>query len=220
MPSFYGFYSETIEFLADLTFNNNREWFYKHKDDYEKHVKEPITALASSVYSRMNDFKPGFKGEPRISRINKDTRFCKDKSPYKNTAWFYFNNDNIKCNVSKPTYFFKIKPDGYCYGFAYCPQVASELMKMRFKMDENVKKVEVFMKSVQKQGDLIVHGEKYKKSVCGENPEKILDWYTRKQLVFIKNCEHDDLFFSENLLDEVYHKFKELYPIYKFFTEI
>ena len=82
---FTGFRPEAIEFLADLAQNNDRGWFQPRKNDYERLLKEPmedfVAALAESLAAR----RVPLRADPKTSifRIYRDTRFAKDKSPYK-----------------------------------------------------------------------------------------------------------------------------------------
>jgi uncharacterized protein (TIGR02453 family) len=72
---FTGFPREGIEFFKQLAAHNNREWFLAHKDIYERSCRQPMQALAAELEPRF--------GKARISRINRDIRFSRDRAPYK-----------------------------------------------------------------------------------------------------------------------------------------
>ena len=72
---FAGFPPEAFKFFAQLARNNNRDWFQAHKDQYERAVRRPMQLL-------IEELAPLY-GRGRLSRINKDMRFQKEK-PYKN----------------------------------------------------------------------------------------------------------------------------------------
>lgn len=72
---FTGFSREAIDFLKSLEKNNTREWFQAHKDIYERSCREPMKAL-------MSELGPLY-GPSKISRINRDMRFARDRAPYK-----------------------------------------------------------------------------------------------------------------------------------------
>jgi uncharacterized protein (TIGR02453 family) len=90
--SFDGFRSEAIQFLADLAANNERAWFQAHKGDYERLIKEPMEALVAALASVFAERGLPLQADPKrsIFRIYRDTRFSKDKSPYKTNAGAYF----------------------------------------------------------------------------------------------------------------------------------
>src|SRR6267142_1031924 len=79
------FPKEGLQFLRSLKRNNNREWFQKHKSIYETHVKGPIENVVSAIAVDFDRFAPEMVASSRVSvyRIYRDTRFSKDKSPYK-----------------------------------------------------------------------------------------------------------------------------------------
>ncbi len=84
-PSFVGFRPEAIQFLADLGQNNDRAWFQPRKADYERLLKEPLEALCLALGERFTAREIPLQADPKRSpfRIYRDTRFSRDKSPYK-----------------------------------------------------------------------------------------------------------------------------------------
>ena len=83
--TFNGFRPEAIDFLADLASNNDREWFNPRKADYERLLKEPLEAMVAALAERLEARDIPLQADPKrsIFRIYRDTRFSKDKSPYK-----------------------------------------------------------------------------------------------------------------------------------------
>src|SRR5262244_2149259 len=82
---FSGFPKEGLRFLRELKRNNNREWFQEHKRIYEESLKRPMAELIATVAADFQKFAPEMVSSPKSSayRIYRDTRFSKDKSPYK-----------------------------------------------------------------------------------------------------------------------------------------
>ncbi len=83
--AFKGFTREAIQFLADLAANNERAWFQPRKADYERLLKEPMEALCDELGERFEARGIPLQADPKRSpfRIYRDTRFSRDKSPYK-----------------------------------------------------------------------------------------------------------------------------------------
>ncbi|HEY7392499.1 MAG TPA: DUF2461 domain-containing protein [Bryobacteraceae bacterium] len=83
--AFPGFPTAGIDFFRGLARNNNREWFQPRKQVFEDQVKQPMRTLVESVNAALTGFAPEFVTEPEkaIYRIYRDTRFSKDKTPYK-----------------------------------------------------------------------------------------------------------------------------------------
>jgi len=83
--TFTGFRPEAIQFLVDLTDNNDRAWFQPRKGDYERLLKEPLEALCIALDGEFRSRGLPLRADPSRSpfRIYRDTRFSRDKSPYK-----------------------------------------------------------------------------------------------------------------------------------------
>jgi len=83
--TFAGFSPDGIQFMADLAANNDRAWFQPRKGDYERLVKEPMELLMIALADRFEARGIPLLADPKRSpfRIYRDTRFSKDKSPYK-----------------------------------------------------------------------------------------------------------------------------------------
>jgi uncharacterized protein (TIGR02453 family) len=74
-----------LQFLYDLSQNNNRDWFEKNKKRYEIEVKKPFEQFVGEVIAKLQVIEPDFHIQPKdcIHRIYRDTRFSADKTPYK-----------------------------------------------------------------------------------------------------------------------------------------
>jgi uncharacterized protein (TIGR02453 family) len=81
---FAGFDRAAPQFLHELASEMNREWFEANKSRYQALWVEPMTALLDEVTAKLaNAYAPIKLGPPKLFRIYRDTRFSKDKSPYK-----------------------------------------------------------------------------------------------------------------------------------------
>lgn len=82
---FTGFRPEAIDFLAELAQNNDRSWFQPRKAEYEELLKEPMEAFVAELADAFDERGVPLQADPKrsIFRIYRDTRFAKDKSPYK-----------------------------------------------------------------------------------------------------------------------------------------
>ena len=106
------FSPELFEFLADLAANNDREWFAANKHRYEEHVLEPALAFIEAFAPRLEKISPHFRADARPSggslfRIYRDTRFSKDKSPYKTNVGIHFRHERAR-DAHAPGYYLHI----------------------------------------------------------------------------------------------------------------
>ena len=80
------FTPDFLHFFAELTENNDRDWFNANKSRYDKSVKKPFEKLVADLIDRLQAIHPSMAITPKdaIFRIYRDTRFSADKTPYKN----------------------------------------------------------------------------------------------------------------------------------------
>jgi uncharacterized protein (TIGR02453 family) len=89
------FPAETLKFLTDLRAHNDKAWFEANRDRYEVGYVEPAKAFVETIPPAFDKIVPGITAEPRLNgsifRINRDIRFSKDKTPYKDhlDLWFW-----------------------------------------------------------------------------------------------------------------------------------
>jgi uncharacterized protein (TIGR02453 family) len=143
---------EALQFLADLIANNNTEWMHANKKRYENYKKD-YHAFIASILAEM---KPLDKALEPLEiknctfRINRDIRFSKDKSPYKNNMGVWFTQNKNRKN--SPGYYIHYeKGNSFIAGGIWCPEV-SELKQIR-------KEIEFFHDDLEK----IVANKNFKK---------------------------------------------------------
>ncbi len=90
---FSGFAPESFEFFRELAQNNNKVWFDRNRPRYEQHVTGTFRGLLAALEPFLLRLNPHFetsgKTNGNFSRINRDIRFSKDKSPYKSNYYLY-----------------------------------------------------------------------------------------------------------------------------------
>jgi uncharacterized protein (TIGR02453 family) len=84
VEQFAGFSDEAFQFLLELQAEQNRAWFKAHQTDFLRLCRRPLELFVSELQGRLVDVFPGLvDAEPHIFRIQRDTRFARDKAPYK-----------------------------------------------------------------------------------------------------------------------------------------
>lgn len=108
------FTRETFRFLKELKAHNDRSWFADNKGRYEDHVKVPAFRFIEDFAPHLKKISTHFSAGPRsLFRIYRDTRFSKDKSPFKTHTGIQFRHDVGK-DVHAPGFYFHIEP-GACF---------------------------------------------------------------------------------------------------------
>jgi uncharacterized protein (TIGR02453 family) len=110
---FPGFPAEGMAFLRNLKKNNDREWFLPRKPIFEEKVRQPMIELVTAIHGGMLRFAPDYVGEPAkcVYRIYRDTRFSKDKTPYKTFASALMMRHGFVKNEGSAGIYFAVSPE-------------------------------------------------------------------------------------------------------------
>ena len=142
------FSAETLKFLRALKRNNRREWFNAHRDAYERHVREPMTAVVERLAEDFRAFAPELVASPKVSmyRIYRDTRFSENKTPYKTHVAAVFPTRGLLKHQGAGVYF-HISPEGvWAGGGMYSPEPA-QLYAVREHIAANIKQLRAIVES-------------------------------------------------------------------------
>lgn len=218
---FNGFSIYTLEFLKGLKNNNNKQWFEENRDKYREYLLEPMKELAGELSPIMLSIDPMLEVAPAkvISRINRDIRFSKDKSPYRANMWIAFKRIYLDWKA-EPCFFFEIFPDYYRFGMGFYNIPRETLQKLRNLIDEESKGFRKVYSLYEKQSTFIIEGEKYKRILNPELSDKLNEWYQRKEIYMTCNRQIDDNLFSPRLVNDISEGFRLIEPVYGFFMSL
>ena len=109
------FNQATLNFLDDLSRNNNRQWFEDNKSKYETLVRQPALEFISAMVPHLAGIAPNFRAEPKkvggsLMRVYRDTRFSHNKTPYKTNIGIQFRHALSK-DVHAPGFYLHIAPE-------------------------------------------------------------------------------------------------------------
>jgi len=109
------FTKSTFIFLDELAANNNRAWFEENKSRYESLVREPAFDFIEAMEPALKSFAPNFRAEARkvggsLMRVFRDTRFSRDKTPYKTNIGIQFRHALGK-DIHAPGFYVHIAND-------------------------------------------------------------------------------------------------------------
>ncbi len=115
MARYASFEPRTLGFLEELRSNNNRDWFKEHKSRYEEDVLDVALRFIISMQAPLAKIAPRFTAVPTrvggsLMRVYRDTRFSKNKLPYKTNIGIQFRHEQAK-DVHAPGYYLHIEPE-------------------------------------------------------------------------------------------------------------
>ncbi len=207
---FEGFSPETMDFLWGIRFNNNREWFAAHKEQYQKFLYEPMKALANEVAAAFEQ-TDGLK--LHLSRIYRDMRMH-PPTFYKDSLWFCMRRDGGTW-LSHPCLCFEVRPEGYRYGFLLAMPTSAEMDALRIKISDHADEFLAMVKQAEKKSGIVLNSDRYKRPKPCKN-EKIAHFYGMKNLVAICDREPDELLFSSELVQHVQNALLAWLPVHEF----
>jgi uncharacterized protein (TIGR02453 family) len=219
MPSgFPGFPPEGLAFLKALVKNNRREWFQPRKAVYEEQVKGPMLDLVTRVTSAMLSFAPAYAGDPAkaIFRIYRDTRFSKDKTPYKTHIAATFHRRGLNMHGGGGLYFAVSAKEVEVAGGIYMP-APETLRAVRAHVAERHEEFRGLIadRGLRKLlGDM--HGEQLSRVPNGFSPEHpAADLLRYKQFLFYVGLD-PALAATSKLEPEIVKRFRALTPFLEF----
>jgi uncharacterized protein (TIGR02453 family) len=212
--------SSTLKFLKDLTKNNNKPWFDAHRRQYED-AKNDFASFIQTIidkHGKKDKSIAALKAKETTFRINRDVRFSKDKSPYKDNMGAYLSRGGKKSVFGG--YYFHCQP-GRCFvgGGLWMPMPA-ELNKVRQEIDYNFdefKKIIGSKKFKSFYGDLSRDGEytlsRVPKGYDADNPAA--DYLKLKSFVAMAPLKETEIT-SKDLTKKVLMAFETLQPLLVF----
>jgi uncharacterized protein (TIGR02453 family) len=129
--------NSTIKFLKDLSKNNNKPWFDANRKQYEN-AKTDFAGFIQTIidkHGKKDESVAHLKAKDCMFRINRDVRFSKDKSPYKNNMGAYINKGGKKSLFGG--YYFHCQPGQSFVGGGLWMPMPPELAKVRQEIDYN-----------------------------------------------------------------------------------
>ena len=213
--------TSTLKFLKELQKNNNKPWFDSHRNLYEA-AKNDFAGFIQRLIDTYGKKDPSIKNlvaKDCMFRINRDIRFSKDKTPYKNNFGASINKGG-KQSISSGGYYFHLQPGhSFTGGGIWMPE-PDNLKKIRQEIDYNLKEFKKIIGSKKFKtvyGDLSQDAEyKLSRVPKGYEPNNPAAEYLKlKSLVSMISLKDTDIT-SKDLLKKTVIAFETLKPLLDF----
>ena len=159
------FTKDFLDYLKDLSKNNNRDWFHGNKKRYEESVKGPFINFLEALKDALQEVDGPIPhtGKEGMMRINRDTRFSKDKTPYK-THMAAIISSHGKGDKRLPGMYIQASPDDLRF-YSGCHMLEKDdLLNVRNHIKDNLEEFNNLVTDTsftQVFGE--VHGERHKR---------------------------------------------------------
>lgn len=215
---FTGFTDETIEYFLNLRFHNYPSFFHETKETFIQEVRQPFYSLIEDLAPVMLKIDPEMEVRPHkcLSRIHRDTRFSKDKSPYRDHLWFLFRRA-AEPREGSVMYWFEFGPDRLNWGLGFWGENKQAMELLRKRMAAQPQRfVDLIDDCDLYRRKLMVGGYSYKRLPVPENiPPALADWYVKKDLYISREHPSFEWAFDAQLVNRIAKDFKAMAPLYR-----
>jgi uncharacterized protein (TIGR02453 family) len=217
---FAGFPAEGLKFLRDLERNNRREWFQPRKEIFEERLKQPMRELVEAVNQQLREFSPEHVADPdkAIFRIYRDTRFSKDKTPYKTHIAATFRRRSAAAHVDSDYYFSISNKEVAMGGGVYMPP-PEVLLELRNRIAAKHEELREILKSPTLkrlfgglQGEQLT---RVPKGFAATHPAADL---LRYKSFFVYQALPPEIAATPKLYSEIVARFRAMVPFMKFLS--
>ena len=217
---FQGFTPESVRFLWEIRFNNERSWFEAHKQEYISHIQQPLRQLAAEVQQEVARRHPKLQLNVRTSRIYRDARRLYGRGPYKDHMWLVlYRPMQDTGGRAAPVFYFEIAPEYYSIGMGYYSATPMIMAKLRARIDRDPAAIERLVRPIARQSDYRLEGELYRRPK-GEKGELIDPWYNRKNLAVCWDRPCEGSLFTPELVDEIAQGVDLLLPLFEYLSTL
>jgi len=214
-----GIPASSLDFLRILKENNNREWFNARKDEFlqQQALIENFASLLLDELTKHDliEIQPGKK---ILHRIYRDTRFSKEKIPYK-TNWG--GSFKRATRLLRGGYYFHIEPgNSFLAGGFYAPN-PEDLKRIRDDISFDAEPLKKILNSKSFRETFgTLQGEQVKTTPKGfDKNNEALDLIRHKQFLLIRSFTDEEVL-SSLFLQEASQTFKNMRPFFDYMSEI
>jgi uncharacterized protein (TIGR02453 family) len=198
MPRRAWFDRRLFRFLRELDAHNDRQWFAENKSRYIAEVRDPLLGFIDAFGSRLQKISPSMIADPRphggsMFRIHRDTRFSKDKSPYKTHAAAQFRHEAGK-DVHAPCFYLHLQPDRCFAGAGLWHPDSTALRGIRNAIVEHTAEWKRITRSRAWRAQVALEGDVLQRPPRGFDAEhECIDDIKRKDFIAVTAFDEKDV---------------------------
>ena len=215
---FTGFPAETLQFFLDIRFHNSVSYYNENKERYLTDVQAPFYAFIADMTPIMQQIDPQMEIRPYkcLSRLRRDTRFTRDKSPYRDHLWISFHRA-AEPRDGSINYWFELGPQGTGWGLGFWGENRPVMDRFRREIVSDPARISGIISSCNLGSrHLVPAGSVHKRMAVPENvPPHLVPWYTAKELYIPQVRPEMGWTSSREIFARVADDFLALAPIYR-----
>jgi uncharacterized protein (TIGR02453 family) len=225
-PVFTGFTKNTVRFFTALRKNNNRDWFLRNRPAYEAHVLVPAKLFVTAMGERLRTIVPRIVAVPQVNksifRINRDTRFTLDPSPYKTNLGIYFW-DGARSRMESAGFYVGLEPPDLMVGGGMYVIPDSLLGRYRKAVIDPRRGAEIgrIVAAIRAIPGFSVDGLHYKRVPAGFDPaHPNAELLKHKGLYAGVDTKVPEAFYTAAFVDYCFERFEPLVPLHRWLMKL
>lgn len=222
MAQFPGFPEDFFVFLEDLKANNNRDWFNTNKNRYYESVVNPVSEFIVCVAPRLRKISAHYIADPKphggsMFRIYRDTRFSKDKTPYKTHTGVQFRHEAGK-DAHAPGFYLHLAPDGLLYGGGIWRPPGPHLNRIRDYIADNSRSWARISNATRIKEVGGIKGDSLKRPPRGFDAQHVHIADLKRKSFYVMTEALPERALRPGFVDEVTEGFRRAAPLNRFIT--
>ena len=215
---FQGFPEETEQFFLDIRFHNSAEFFHQEIARYRKDVQAPFYALIEELVPTMLDIDPQMETRPYkiLSRLRRDTRFSRDKTPYRDHLWTWFHRAAEPRDQSVG-YWFEFGPGNLSWGLGTWGDNRPLMDRMRREFAAKPREYTELLRGCHfKEHHLVLFGDFFRRITIPESiPPELEPCYRLKRVGISQESADLREAASRDVLEHIRSDYMAMAPVYR-----
>ena len=207
---------DILEFLSELHDNNSREWFEANKARYRAVLAQhnANTERLIELISRFDPTVEGLRVSDATYRIYRDTRFSKDKTPYKDFMSTFIARGGKRSGYGG--YYLHISPKGHTWGEGsflaagnVCPE-ADVLRSIREEIEDNAA---LMTENIERSGFVLDSSNALKRTPRGFSVAPEYEYLLRQREIIVSRSVDSEWFMQSNWIERTAELFRACKPL-------
>lgn len=217
------FTNDLFAFLKELKDHNERDWFKSRQARYEASIRQPALDFITDFVGPLADISEHFVADSRtvggsLFRIQRDTRFAKDKTPYKLNTGMHFRHERAK-DAHAPGFYVHLEPGGCFMGAGLWHPESAVAYCIRHHIDDHPESWIDATRAASFTDVFELGGESLKRQPKGFDPEHaLMTDLKRKSFMCTSRLTQREVT-SGGFMDLLADRFTLTAPLMKFLCE-
>lgn len=187
-----------LAFLKDLAANNDRQWFQRNRERYERELREPALNFIMDFGAPLHRISPHFRADPKANggslfRIYRDVRFSRNKQPYKTHTGLYFRHEAGR-GVHTPGFYLHLEPRACFVGVGLWHPDTATLKQIRNRVVADPEGWKKCVGGPEFQRRFKISGESLKRPPRGYDPDhELVDVLKLKDFTALAPLSHQQV---------------------------